>query len=258
MAGFLQLAFSFPTVVFTTLLLVMLIYWGLVLVGALGFDALEGASGGLEAKAGVLDAKAGLLDAKAGLLEAKGGALEGMDGGGLLASLGFGVVPSTVALSILIFWCWAMSMAGSAWLGPTLGGFLPAWGAGLSVLALASFAALLLSMVSVKPLRPLFLLKRAPQRRQLLGRVATVASLRVDERFGQATLEDGGAGLILPIFCGKKNELKKGDQVLLLEYDDAMEAYEIEPVDWLLPEEVRQLDDVAAAERIARAHLKQR
>jgi hypothetical protein len=243
-AGFLDLAFSFPTVVYTTALAVMLGYWLLVLVGVFGFDLGTdlGSDGALDAKTGALEAKGAALDAKGGVLEA----------------LGFGVIPGTVVLSILVFWSWVLSMLGSLTLGPALGGLLPLWASGLTLLLMAGFLSALLSMASVKPLRPLFTIVVAPTRRQLLGKVATVASGTVNARHGQASLEDGGAGLLLQVYCPKQNQLKKGDRVLLLEYDDKLEAYEVEPVEWLLPEELVQLDNPLTAELLARAHLDRR
>ncbi len=254
MAGFLNLAFSFPTVVYTTLLLVMLGYWLLVIVGAIGFDL--GADGAMDAKAGALEAKMGVLEAKAGVLEAKTGALEAKTG--LLEMLGFGVVPGTVVISLLVFWGWSLSMIGSAALGPALGGFLPVWASGLTLFAMAAVLSLVVSMASVKPLRPLFTMKVAPTRSQLLGKIATVTSGRVDANFGQASMEDGGAGLLLSVFCARDNGLGKGAQVLVLDYDEQRESYEVEPVEWLLPEELQKLDNPLAAEAVARAHLKQR
>lgn len=275
MATFLTLAFSFPTVVFTTLLLVMVGYWLLVLVGAFGFDfhadgALDAKGGALEAKFGALEAKAAAIEAKAGVLDgaldAKAGALDAIDAktgaieakSGLMEMLGFGVVPATVSITVILFWSWVLSMLGSAVLGPVLGGWMPV-GAAWAIVGLFAFMlSLAFSIVSVKPLKPIFTMTLAPRRRQLLGKVASVSSGRVDATFGQATMEDGGAGLILPVFCAKANELKKGDRVLLLEFNEETQAYEVEPVDWLVPEELKQLDNPLAAEAVARAHVKQR
>lgn len=244
MATFLALAFSFPTIVFTTLLTVVLLYWVLVLAGAVGFDF--GGDGAFEAKAGALEAKGGALE---GAAEAKAGLME---------ALGFGVVPAGIVVTFLVFWAWCLSMAGSYFIGPVLGGMLPLWLGGSVVGVLALFVSTFVSAYSVKPLKPLFEIKSAPRRQQLLGKVAVISSGRVDDKFGQATMEDGGAGLIFNVFCAKPNELKKGDRVLLLEFDEKKDAYEIEPVEWLLPEEVQRLENPIAAEAIARAHLKQK
>jgi hypothetical protein len=249
-ATFLALAFAFPTVVFTTLLMIFMGYWVLVLVGALGFDL--SADGALEAKSGAIE---GAMGAKTGAIEA---GLEAKFS--LLGALGFGTVPGSVVLTTLTFWAWSLSMLGSAYLGPALGGFLPAWLVGGAVGSLALLLGGILAGICAKPLRPIFTLRVAPTRSQLLGKMATVATSRVDGtgRMGQANLEDGEAGFLLSVFCSKENALKKGDRVLLLEYDEAKDAYEVEPVDWLLPEEVSRLDNPLAAEAIARAHLKQR
>lgn len=230
---FLTLAFSFPTLVFTTLLVVVLLYWVLVLVGAFGFDF--GGDGAVEAKAGALEGDGGILEA-----------------------LGFGVVPGSVVLSFLVVWAWSLSMLGSYFIGPVLGGLMPVWLGGSAIGLFSLVLAVFLAAFSTRPLRPLFEIKTAPKRRQLLGKVATVSSGRVDASFGQATMEDGGAGLILNVVCDKSNQLKKGDKVLLLDFNEQKDAYEVEPVDWLLPEEVQRLDNPLAAEAIARAHSKQK
>ncbi|MBX5482198.1 MAG: DUF1449 family protein [Myxococcaceae bacterium] len=250
MSTFLALAFSFPTAIFTTLLIVVLVYWLLVLVGAVGIEL--GGDGALDAKAGLIDG----IDAKAGVADAHAHVHDGLEGkGALLEALGFGTVPATMIVTFLTVWGWITSMLGAWFLGPALGGFLGPWIGGGLILVLALVSAFVLSSVTARPLRPLFTIRTAPKRRHLLGKVAIVSSLRVDAKFGQAHLEDGGAGLVLPIFCTRENTLKKGDQVLLLEYDKQKEAYEIEPVEWLLPEEVSQLRDPRLAEAMARAHL---
>lgn len=240
MTTFLTLALSFPTAIFSTLLVFIVLYWALVLVGAVGFEF--GGEGALEAKTGAIDAKTGAIDAKGGVMEA----------------LGFGVVPGSVVISFIVFWAWSVSLMGAYLVGPIAGGLLPVWAAGSAVAVVALFASLMLSAVTVKPLRPLFEIQSAPRRRELLGKTALVSSGRVDGGFGTATMEDGGSGLILNVFCGKENTLKKGDQVLLLQYDESKQAYEVEPVDWLLPEELQQLNEPRTAEAVARAHARQR
>lgn len=247
MATFLTLALSFPTAIFSTLLVFIVLYWALVLMGAVGFDF--GADGALEGKTGALEAKAGALEGKSGGLEAKGGMME---------ALGFGVVPGSVVISFIVFWAWTMSMMGAWLVSPIAGGLMPMWAVGSGVAIVALFTSLFLSAMTVKPLRPLFEIQSAPKRRELLGKTAMVSSGRVDAEFGTATMEDGGSGLILNVFCGKENTLKKGDQVLLLQYDESRQAYEVEPVEWLLPEELQQLKEPRTAEAVARAHAQQR
>jgi hypothetical protein len=115
---------------------------------------------------------------------------------------------------------------------------------------------MVLSGLAVRPLRPVFVAKRAPGRQELMGRVCNISSGSVTERFGHATFEDGGAGLILNVVCAKANGLKRGDPALILGYDAERHVYEVEPVDWLLPEEAKQLDDPGKAASIARARAR--
>lgn len=63
---------------------------------------------------------------------------------------------------------------------------------------------------------------------------------------------DAGADLILHVVCDKDNQLKRGEKALILGYDAARDAYEVEPVDWLLPEELEHLKDPLTAATLAR------
>ncbi len=101
----------------------------------------------------------------------------------------------------------------------------------------------------MRPLRPIFIAKKAPGRDSLMGRVCTINSGNVTDVFGHASFEDGGAGLILNVYCAKENGLKRGDQALILGYDPERDVYEVEPVDWLLPEEVAQIQDPRRRQR---------
>ena len=84
---------------------------------------------------------------------------------------------------------------------------------------------------------------RRPDKRSLVGKVCTITSGVVDGRFGTASCENGGAGLLLSVLCPKANTLKRGDAAFIIDYDSAKEAYEVEPMDWLLPEEAEALRD---------------
>lgn len=289
MSGFLDAILAFPTVLFTIPLGVSLCYWVTVMVGGVGVDLFDGdmggsLEGGAKAAGGMLEggakAAGGMLEggAKAtsgvldGGIKATSGALDGggleaggaegveVDGGGasFLDLLGFGRVPVTVSFTAVTFFSWLLSLAAAPPLHKALEGVVPSFltstGVGLLSLALGVVAGGLV----VRPLRPLFTVHQAPRRNQLMGRVCTINSGRVDGRFGHANFEDGGAGILLNVFCDKANQLKRGDQAVILGYDPARQAYEVEPVDWLLPEEVQNLKDPTAAEALARARSRVR
>ncbi|GAA2493408.1 hypothetical protein [Winogradskya humida] len=79
MGGFFEAVLSFPTVVFTPLLVVVIGYWLVVIVGGADPDG-DGAAD---------------------------------DGGGFLGFLGLGGVPASVVLSLLVVFAWFGSLAGT-------------------------------------------------------------------------------------------------------------------------------------------------
>jgi hypothetical protein len=294
MTEFLSAILAFPTVVFTILMGVVLTYWLFVIIGAVGIDMLDGhldfeagakalggsieggakalggsLEGGMKAAGGALE---GGMKAAGGALEggakAAGGALEGgakaagahdhsthMEGG-ILSALGFAGIPLTVSVSVVGFLAWTMSLLSAGPVNALLGPALPSWMINGPLGLVCFMVAMVAGGIAVRPLRPVFVAKKAPGREELMGRVCTIASGNVTGRYGQATFEDGGAGLILNVVCAKENGLKRGDPALILGYDAARDVYEIEPVDWLMPEELEQIKDPLKAASVARARAR--
>jgi hypothetical protein len=276
MTEFLEAILAFPTVLFTIPLGVVVGYWLTVMVGAVGIDLLDGDLGdfALGAKAGAAEAlEGGVKGAMEGGAKAalEGGAKAALEGGGdvhasgdgadhggsFLEVLGFGGVPVTVSVSFVVFLSWLLSLAFARPAKEALGALPGALvSGGLAALCLA--VGLVLAGLAVRPLRPMFAVHQAPRRAELMGRVCVIASGRVDGRFGHATFEDGGAGLLLNVVCDKDNQLKRGEKALILGYDAARDAYEVEPVDWLLPQELEHLKDPLTAAALARDRARTR
>ncbi|HYI02256.1 hypothetical protein [Hyalangium sp.] len=278
MTPFLESILAFPTVFFTILMGVTLTYWLCVILGAVGIDALDAdvdvdvdLAAGAKAAGGLLE---GGAKAAGGLLEggakAASGVFEGADGhaghghaghghdhdadgdgSGLFASLGFAGIPVTISFSFVIFAAWILSIASRPTAFSLLGSILPGAVVGGGLFVLCSVLGTLAASLAVRPLRPVFIAKQAPGRDSLMGRVCTINSGSVDTTHGHATFEDGGAGLILNVFCDRDNQLKRGDKALILGYDPARDVYEVEPVDFLLPEEIAQIHDPVKATAIA-------
>ena len=126
MTHFLAVALSFPSVVFTVLLGVALVYWLFVIVGAAHVNLLgEGAADGALDGAGHLEAgHADLGDAGGGADVDAGGGADGADvdvdvdghaGHGLagaMAALKLRSAPATVVLSAIILFSWLFSVLG--------------------------------------------------------------------------------------------------------------------------------------------------
>jgi hypothetical protein len=239
----LAVALTFPTVGFTVLLSLVVLYWLFVVIGAVDFDGASGAAGaGKGALEGV--AKGALEGAAKGALEgvAKGAlGAEAVDVSaghdapvatgaelepGLLSTLVHALrlrtVPATVVLSFFALFGWLASGLSMLSLGE-LG-----WGTRAGVLFGAAFASLLLTSLTVRPLGPLFAMRAAPTSEGLEGKVAVVSTGEVTPTYGQATLEDGGAGLILQVRTDGVTRLRRGDHALLIAFDPATGAFLVE------------------------------
>ncbi|MFY2561796.1 hypothetical protein ACN469_29625 [Corallococcus terminator] len=273
MTPFFDAILAFPTAIFTTAMGVVLTYWLFVIIGAVGIDLLDGGHVDFESGGKALGAAfEGGGKALAGTLEggakAAGEAIQGggkamgahdhdahMEGG-ILSTLGFAGIPLTVSVSLVSFFSWFLSLLATPPAHALLGGVLPSWLLNSTVGILCFIAGLVISGISVRPLRPVFVARKAPGRDSLMGRVCTISSGGVTDRNGHATFEDGEAGFILNVVCSKKNGLKRGDPALVLSYDAQRDVYEVEPVDWLMPEEMDQLRDPARAAALARSRAR--
>jgi len=205
MAEFLDTFFSFPAVLLSFLLVLVLLYWSMVILGVFDVDLLD---------VGDLD-----MDASSGTMA------------GMMAGTGLGGVPVTVSLSLLVVWSWILVMIATSLVRPLLPGTALQIIAGLLILLLALPLALLVTNRCVRPLRALFREHEAPRKHGAVGKLCRISSLTVDERHGQAHLEDGGAGLILAVRCLEPNNLVRGSLALIVDYDRASDTFEVVPTD---------------------------
>ena len=249
MTEFLNAILAFPTVLFTIPLGVVVVYWLFVLLGALDINLLGDADlDGHGHADGHLDAH-GHADGHAH--DGHGGHdchdghdhghADGHEGGvaGLIQSLGLSGVPVTLMLSLLILTGWVFCIGGTELLGRDA----PDWQANLAAL-LSLAAAVPVTGFLIRPLRRLFATVPAPQNRDLLGKICTITTLRVDERYGQAEVEDGGAGLIVQVRSTDPGCLSRGDRAVIFDYRD--EVFHVAPMDERLR---RNLDQLGTRER---------
>ncbi len=64
----------------------------------------------------------------------------------------------------------------------------------------------------------------------LVGRECTITTLKVDGLFGQASYQDGGAGLLLSVRCDKANDLTRGRVARIVAYHEGSGTYEVEAI----------------------------
>ncbi|BCG23263.1 OB-fold-containig protein [Pseudomonas tohonis] len=197
---FLQTALSFPTVLFSFLLCLAIVYWAIVALGLVEVD---------------------LLDVEADSLLAGDGVAA------LLSKLKLNGVPVTLVLSLLFAGSWFLSYFAELLVLSHLPLGLLRYPLGLVVAVVALGLSLPVAALICSPLRPLFHKAEAVTSKSVLGQTAMVRSGRVTLEHGEAVLEDGGAGLILKVRADEALGLKRGDRVVLLEYLEAQHAYRV-------------------------------
>jgi hypothetical protein len=222
---------EFPTVVFTIVLGIVLVYWLFVLVGALDIDLFGGdvdidVSGAAKGIGDVLTggAKGGAeaFHADAGG-DVDAGADGDVDGGGLWHGLGLGDVPVTISVSLIVVTSWCGSLLVMHYAGGT-GGWLR-----LVVLVVAVLVALPIAALLVRPLAPVFAVKEGKSNADYIGHSCTISTGSVDDNFGQATVEDGGTVLVIQVRHGERGKLARGDKALIIDFDKVRQAYVVEP-----------------------------
>ncbi|MEO8902395.1 MAG: glycine zipper family protein [Polyangiaceae bacterium] len=239
----LAIALSFPSVVYTVLLGVVLVYWLFVVVGAihlgdgsegaLGFDpegAIGAAKGALEGAAkgalqGHLD---GMADAAGDVGDMGGDGADGADAGDgdsdssalalLINALHLRSVPATTVLSLVITFSWLVCTIGMQVVSRDLPRGIESplrW----VVLFVSPLLALPLTSLAARPLAKVFSHKAATANKDLIGKTCVVRTGTVTDKFGEALLEDGGAGLVVRVRVDRELPVKRGDQMLIVDWD---------------------------------------
>jgi hypothetical protein len=180
MGGFVAAILAYPTALFSFLLLVVIVYWSLVLVGAAAPDDDPGTDG-------------------------------------ILDHIGLGGVPATATLSLLVAVAWFASLAGRTALGAA-GLANAATATVLLILAIAAgFGA---TRLLVRPLRTVFGTGTTPSRNDFVGRICVVRTGRVDAGFGQAEVTaDDGSSAIVQVRQNDAADLKAGSTALIYDID---------------------------------------
>ncbi|KAF0863102.1 hypothetical protein [Pseudomonas sp. LD120] len=201
---FLQTVLSFPTVLFSFMLCLAVIYWAVVAMGMVEVD---------------------LLDFEADSLLEGAHATEGL--AGLLIKFKLNGVPVTLVLTLLMFFSWFLTYFVELYVLSHLPLGWLRYPLGLLLAVLALFLAAPVCAAICRPLRPLFRKMEATTSQSVLGQTAVVRSGRVTLEHGEAVLENGGAGLILRVRADEARAFKRGDRVVLLEYLQAQHAYRV-------------------------------
>jgi hypothetical protein len=213
MGEFTAVALGFPTVCYGGALVVVVGYWGLVLIGAADSHG-PGHHGHFA--------------------PAHHGHRSHVN---LPAAAGLGGVPMIVALSLLTALTWFVSLVGSVALDAAglPGGLRLA--ASVVLLPAAVLGGWPLTWTLVRPLRHLFPEERSPSRADFVGQVCVIRTGTVTDRFGQAEVAaPDGSTAIVQVRCegppgedGPDPPLTAGSTALLYAYDDEGEFFRAAP-----------------------------
>lgn len=193
---FLQGVSQFPTVIFTALVLFVMLYWLSVLLGVFELDGADVGDGDVLS--------------------------------GLLMKFGLNGVPILVILTIFALAGWLISFvlmgvsANFLLKFPSIFNVL----ANILVLLVTVAISLWLTNVLVRPIRKVALSNPTTTASLLVGKIATVRTSVVDANYGEAILEDGGAGLILKVRA-VDSTFALGDKVRLTAYLSEQNAYRV-------------------------------
>jgi len=143
--------------------------------------------------------------------------------------LSFGEVPRVLSFSMLIFFGWSASLL-ALWFYPPLAPMASKamWiGAAFSGLAFAvAFGA---TALAVRPINKLMLAGMGPMRSDLVGKLCTVKTQRVDATFGQAEVDR--ASSLVPVRDPAARGFKYGQRAVIYDYDSEREVFLIAPFD---------------------------
>jgi len=202
-----SVASQFPTVIYSTLLGIVVIYWLVGIVGLIDLDFSGDADIDVDSD----------IDASVGGLT------------GLLLTFGLTGVPFTLVISIVILVCWLISFylqfymltwLPSGWLYYVMGTL-----SNLVVFVIS----LPITAIFIRPLKGMFNSVETTQSNSLVGKDAVIATGTVSTTFGQARVFNEGAELLLDVRCDPEHTLKMGDKVLVIEYSQEQHTYIVAP-----------------------------
>lgn len=204
MDGFFSIIVSFPTVFFTFFLLVSVLFLSISLLGLLDIDVLDGdiGDGG----------------------DVADGAASGISG--LTMKLGLAGVPLPIIVTFISLFGWIASYYFVYFLIDYIPlGFVIIFRIALFFLSL--YVAIKLTAIVARPIRSFFKAANGGAKQVIVGRVGIVRTGKVDKNFGEAFVEDGGAGQLLRVRSYDDTVYQRGDRVVIVEYDKPMGVYKI-------------------------------
>ncbi len=230
MGELVDIAFSFPAIVFTISTIVLVGFWAATMLIGGGLDALDGLDLGLDAEV-ELDVDLD-VEAEVELAGVGDASLSSTESTGILQTvlqfLGIVGMPLLLALNLLSLFAWAITMITVVVIGPSTGSstISPLMGLLVAVGAFV-FSGFITGRVASRygaAMAP----TKALRRGELVGRFCTITTQRVTTDFGQAEVRDAeGGSLIVQVRAAEDNHLSRGDKALIVDVDNDAGIYQI-------------------------------
>lgn len=220
-AEFIQACTQSPVnLALSVMLVLILLYWIIVILGAVGLDSLD------------LDLD---LDGEPDIdvdldVDSETSVLHAGVGTSILRFFNIGTVPVLILLSVFVLALWSIGVISYPWVGN--------WSILLQVLVLVPFSAgaLLLTKLLTAPIAVLFRKMKeqeeAEQKLDLIGKRCMIVSLTATHKHGQAEVQTDGAPLRLNVVTADNaSVLNKGDEAVLVAKDGTRGVYTIRGFD---------------------------
>ena len=222
MDSLLKDSFALVNLPYTVLLMITLMYWASVIIGALDISVLD-----IDMD---MDAHADLhldLDVDADV-DAHAHA-HGFLGPLMRFFFSVGEIPLTIVLSFLFVAMWSISVLGNSLLGNTT-----SWLLALGLFVPNFLVSVFVSRIASTPFRAIFrrLGKNPEDLAHAVGSTCVIVTSEATESFGQAEVTTTGAPLLLNVRTTKGVTLSKGDKAVIFDQDREKSVYLIRQLNW--------------------------
>ncbi len=207
MNAFHQIVTSFPTAIFTVLLIICMLYWIIAVLGMVDLDVLDLDYDGDIDTADSTSAQEGIA--------------------GLLLKFGLGGVPLTIVLTFISIFGWLFCYYGTYLLIPLIPTAALKIVASIGLLLISIYAAVMLTSLVIRPIRKLFSKLDIDETKHIIGQTVSVRSAIVNADRGEALLSVDGVDLLLNVRSMGDTEFKKNDQVVVIEKINENNLYRV-------------------------------
>ncbi len=204
MLELLDAAVSAPNIIPTALLIFVLVYWLIVILGAIDTDFLD-IDVDVEADADV------------------DGEFSVSWFNHVLAFFNLGQVPFVLFLTFLVVPWWAITVLGNHYLGNESFIF------SLAVLVPALIISLFIAKFLTAPFVRIYQALDQEDNTTPVGKICRITTAASHAKVGQAQVSTGGAPIILSVRAYEGSSLLAGDSAMVIEYDAGGNVYLVEP-----------------------------